>query len=269
LGGIWADVGTLDVERAAAFPQPSDLPIAVRTDVEVAPGLRLLGWDALPQALRPGESIPLTLYWLAEQDGRLPLSLTAQLGDQTLETWTLFEGYDWRAGEILAERQRVVIPRDHAGGDYALTVSPANLALGTIKIDGIVRVFDPPEIDSNLDATFSGIIALYGYTFSISDDWLDLELVWRALQNPPADYTVFIHIVDESGRILLQSDVMPVQNIYPTSLWSEGEYVVDPYRFQLPDGAAALRIGLYVQETGERLRLTGDYDPPDYVVIHI
>ena len=51
--------------RPAAFPDPDAMPMGVRQPIEIAPGVTLLGWDAPPQSIRPGETLPLTLYWQA------------------------------------------------------------------------------------------------------------------------------------------------------------------------------------------------------------
>jgi len=61
--GIWAEIGQLEVQRPATFPDASALTMSVSQPVEVAPGVRLLGWNPAPDSARPGETLPLTLFW--------------------------------------------------------------------------------------------------------------------------------------------------------------------------------------------------------------
>ena len=85
---------------------------------------------------------------------------------------------------------------------------------------------------------------------------LDLTLYWLALQPVPEDYHVFVQLGDE--KLWAQSDGVPVCNRLPTSLWRPGKTVVDRRRLDIdlaaPKGTFPLRVGLYLPETGERLR---------------
>jgi hypothetical protein len=91
---------------------------------------------------------------------------------------------------------------------------------------------------------------------------LSLLLHWRARGAISQDYTVFVHVLDAAGNLVAQQDNMPQSGHYPTSLWSPGEVVLDPYVLNLPGGAQGgpylLRIGLYDQQTGQRLQLQGE-----------
>lgn len=74
-------------------------------------------------------------------------------------------------------------------------------------------------------------------------------------------YHVFVHLVDEAGNILAQSDAVPAGWTRPTTGWLPGEYVVDVHTLTLPSGLPsgqlAFRIGLYDPVTGERLSVNG------------
>jgi hypothetical protein len=112
----------------------------------------------------------------------------------------------------------------------------------------------PPKIEA-LDIGLGDSLALYGYQISPSGDSFDLHLIWTAHHTVATDYTVFVHLIDSSGAIAQQRDVMPVENSYPTSLWLAGEYVSDSHHFaDLPPGDYSLRVGLYDQSTGTRLQ---------------
>jgi hypothetical protein len=86
---------------------------------------------------------------------------------------------------------------------------------------------------------------------------LALTLTWQALADLEEDYTVFIQVLDEQDRIVGQVDTWPQQGTYPTSSWTPGEIVEDPYLVtvsqDLLPGQYKLNIGWYLLETLQRL----------------
>lgn len=84
-----------------------------------------------------------------------------------------------------------------------------------------------------------------------------VKLYWRCLQETEKDYTVFLHLVDQEGRVWGQEDSPPRGGYYPTSLWSVDELVEDvhlvPISQEVPEGKYRLLLGFYLRETMERL----------------
>ena len=84
-----------------------------------------------------------------------------------------------------------------------------------------------------------------------------LTLHWQALQPMETDYTVFVHIVDTEGTIWGQRDALPVDGERPTTSWELGEIIEDEYEVTIdvegPREGYAIELGMYVQDTGERL----------------
>jgi hypothetical protein len=66
-----------------------------------------------------------------------------------------------------------------------------------------------------------------------------------------------VHLVDEGGDLVAQSDQPPLDGSYPTSLWHPGDLVRDPHRLVIGDaaspGACELGVGMYNPRTQERL----------------
>jgi len=86
---------------------------------------------------------------------------------------------------------------------------------------------------------------------------LPVTLTWQGLAEMDADYTVFVQVLDAADRIVGQVDAWPVQGTFPTSQWTPGESVSDPYLVQLdadlPPGDYRVHVGLYLLATLERL----------------
>ena len=86
---------------------------------------------------------------------------------------------------------------------------------------------------------------------------LALTLHWQSLAPLPADYTVFVQVLDAQDRIVGQVDSWPLQGTYPTSQWPAGEVVSDPYLVplaaDLPPGPYRLQVGWYLLATLQRL----------------
>ena len=89
---------------------------------------------------------------------------------------------------------------------------------------------------------------------------LGVELDWKTYSRPGRDYTVFMHLLDRTGSVVVGEDSTPVNGIELTSKWSEGLEVRDKRALLLPywlsAGAYSLEIGLYRGDTGERLKIT-------------
>lgn len=90
-----------------------------------------------------------------------------------------------------------------------------------------------------------------------AEDIVRLILHWRAEGEAGEGYKVFVHLLDEEGRLVAQRDSEPVGGMRPTSGWEMGEEVVDRYGVLVgkgtPLGRYELVVGMYEPESGERL----------------
>jgi hypothetical protein len=288
-GAVWAQLGRVEVLRPVSFPTADELGIDASQPAELAPGARLLDWRIdISGSLRPGEDLPLTLYWQGEgTQTNVVLEALLRAGDGSevvlwhgQPTRGRYPVSQWRAGEIVVDHARWPLPREQAAGTYTLLLRAGENAveLGMLDIAGIARMFAAPPVDVRLDAGLGDSLLLYGYSqsgcagenLSLQADpgCIQIELVWQARAAVDVDYTVFVHVVDSAGNIIAQRDVMPANNTYPTRLWAAGEFVVDAHRFSsLPPGTYHLRVGLYDQTTGQRLPVDASGDFIDLGVI--
>jgi hypothetical protein len=267
--GLRALAGYIEVARPAVFPTPESLDIAVRHAQSITAGLTLLGWTPPQSTMRPGETLPLTLFWRAEEASRedttLQVILRSDQGAVTLgevEPVSNYPTSQWQTGETLRAPLLLPTPRDLPNGRYTLLIEIAEqeIMLGEVEIAGLPRLYQAPDVTQLMNVRLGDALTLYGYTLQTGQPF-NLTLVWYADQSVNEDYTVFVHVVDANGVTVTQRDVMPRDNSYPTSLWDRGEYVVDPHTFtDLPAGRYTLRIGMYLQATGERLTLDSGGD---------
>lgn len=264
-GVVWESIGTMEVTRPARFPDATTIPMQVRQETQVAPGVQLLGWDDPSTSARPGETLPMALYWQATDANRADFSAELALRGATGDTiiWddtpirADYAASQWADGEVLAQRLAPVIPREQAAGNYTLvlTTGAAEVTVATVSIDGVARLFEAPEAQTIASINFDNQISLFGWSIEADDNTLRVQLIWQAQTTVQVDYKVFVHLVDDRGEILAQRDAMPQADGYPTSLWLPGEYVLDSYELPLQPGAAALRIGLYNSADATRLKI--------------
>jgi hypothetical protein len=120
------------------------------------------------------------------------------------------------------------------------------------------RELDVPAVEYYVN--FGDQIDLVGFDASrqvaAPGDTIDLMLYWRASRDLDIDYQVFVHILDESGELVAQSDKLNPGE-FPTHRWPLDKYVPDAHSITLPSdlpaGEYQVAVGLWVQSEGWRL----------------
>lgn len=149
------------------------------------------------------------------------------------------------------------------GGDltvYARGVEP--LPQGTI--DALPRGAEPLAIrfgDGPSDA-----FELIGLT-APAGPWqggqaADVTFYWRVQQVPERNFAMFVHLVDDAGRIVAGHDQPPLLAAQPTSEWQPGIIYADFHPIGLPPlplapATLTWEVGFYDPDTGERLPAFG------------
>jgi len=134
----------------------------------------------------------------------------------------------------------------------------------TEELPPLVRVVGPAAINPPthlVNAPLDGRVRLIGYNISPAvvraGNTLALQLYWTPLQPLPYDYTTYIHVVDDEGNLIAQSDHRPGGVYYPTSLWKQGEQLLDVHIIELPPSARPgtyhLRAGMYLYPSMQSL----------------
>jgi 4-amino-4-deoxy-L-arabinose transferase-like glycosyltransferase len=280
--------------------QPFDraLPqISVPVEANFGDKLMLLGYDLANRRAQPGQAFTITLYWQALTRMDKTYVVFNHLLDEGQRNWG---GYDrwpqetakttlWQPGEVVVDTFDVPSASDTPDGIYTLDIGLYDQADSAARPLRIVR--DGSPIDQNSirigplkvgqappDLVFSRqqiapqtellikfgeppVIQIRGYDLTRRDDALHLKLYWESLTQSTIDWSVFVHVRNQSGETIAQKDGPAGNGRYPASLWDPGEIISDEIVIPLPANLTAddyrLVIGLYDYQTGQRLAIPG------------
>jgi len=270
--------------------QESDLPEEMqRFDLtfEGTP-VQLLGGSIEADVTHPGGAAPVSLYWRAVEPPQEALVAFVQILGRDFEPIAGVDCYPgrgafpptlWQPGLIYRDRYILPLAADaeapaiaalYAGirreGDQPLaaTFPSGEPAPDLVLLDLVsLRPVEPlsEDVAFPVGARLDEAITLVGYDLSQptspNPQSITVTLVWRAEATLEADYTVFVHLLDESGALVAQADHPPLEGAYRTSFWAPGDVVRDPYRLTVdaavPPCACTLLVGMYDPETGVRL----------------
>lgn len=199
---------------------------------------------------RPNDWAYPTTFW------RPGLDTIAAQQTVTLTSNTLLPGRYWLAVSVYHPALAQRLPLTEGAGD-----SPDTIFIGPLKVP-----LPPPSSEGGGQAeivTFGNIAKLLAAKIEkpqlTAGEPVQVSLLWEALEPAPADYTVFVHLLDPENKLIAGNDSQPLNNSYPTTLWGRGERILDPHTLPTPNslspGQYRLAIGLYYQPTGERLPL--------------
>lgn len=249
-------------------------------------GLELVGCELQPERARAGSRMSLTLYWKVQEPSNAPYLFVVDsytpYGDIVIARTESrlvrrFPIGMWPVNTIVVDRYALDIARGQrqAAAELGLQVlvrdknvadgwrpAAGRVGVGRVIVSGGAAL----DIPRRVQVRFGGdMIALTGNavtpTAIHAGETLTVTLRWRALQRPPADYQVFVHLLDGAGQLVAQHDGPPRLGLYPTSAWAAGENVEDVHPIQLPDtyqGIVQPCVGLYTLDSLERLPVTGE-----------
>ncbi len=260
-------------------------PIAVMTDWG---SLRLLGGrDFPPPSVVNGDNLLLDLYWRADEPLPSGLQVEVSLGDLVVhQPLSRFDTGNWRPGEIIHEKTAVPIPVDMPAGVVELWLRPLAadgaawgepFRAGQVEVIALDRQFVlPPDVPVLRHDRFGEQMVLQGAALPTAPltvgETLSLTLYWQVAQKPDQIVSAFVHLLDENGQLVAQSDQWP--GGLPAHLWATGQIIGDSHTLSLPDdappGLYRLAIGLYYPANGLRLPAfdaDGRAHPNDQIIL--
>ncbi len=97
---------------------------------------------------------------------------------------------------------------------------------------------------------FGDELSLTGYNIGNKNGHTEVELRWKVLRKPSADYAVFVHALDGAGGCALQGDHWLKNDAgAKTNAWTAGDSVTDRFLMIPPanrsPGTFTLRIGVW------------------------
>lgn len=254
-----------------------------------ANGLELLGANVQPDRVRPGDDLHVAFYWRVWERPSANSITFMQLLNQSQEAAgaddriPLEEEYpmaEWRPHRVVRDERTISIAPQARPGGYRLIVGQyhfPSLERVPILSDGPGNAVDlgwvtvlgghEPSPQHELSALLEGGIELTGYDLALSGepmagDSITVTLYWQAHETVANDYTAFVHLMDDQGRVAVQDDNEPDHGNYPTSLWMQGDAVVDRHTLfvedNLPAGEYRLVAGMYDLDTMKRLAVLSD-----------
>jgi hypothetical protein len=134
------------------------------------------------------------------------------------------------------------------------------------------RVLDRPPRGDPL-AVFDDRLILRSATLDIESDRLTLTLIWELSSRLDGAPTMFVHIADASGAIVVQADGHALLNLHPLGLWSAGAVIEDVRYATLPGGGPySVYVGVWRPAVDVRLEArspTGEPYPENRVPVGV
>lgn len=259
LGGVAVLAARRRLPRAAA----PGLALAAGTVVLIAAALVAWAQVRYPQGrlafpAAAGLSLLIGAGWTAgldERRGRLvALALAAALA--VAGAWLLVRVVEpaYAPDPLRTAATPALVPASRTSGRH---VFGGMLHAYAVSPGVPTPLFEAPPAGKD---PFAGIVAP-----TRPGDRLTLDIRWRVVRRPDRDYSVFVHLRDESGLIVAQRDSYPQSGRAPTSDWRPADppealdrLYPDRHVLQIPATAPApctcrLVYGVYDAATGTRL----------------
>jgi uncharacterized membrane protein len=258
------------VRNVKDVPPENFAPQFARAD-EFDSRLSLSGVDLPVREAQPGDTARVVTYWASEDLANVRVSLRRPDGvivaDQTV---SISIGAHERAQADL------VVPPDTPSTELYVVAQARlkQMPIGSIRIT-------PRGVESGAGAMTRALDYRLGESFRLVGDDLPrrefrtgdsstgsgvpLTLFWKTDRPVTTSYTAFVHLLGaqynpvQDNFLWGQVDRIPVEGRLPTSAWTPGQLIADPYSIPIqanaPPGLYRIEVGLYEAATGTRLRV--------------
>lgn len=255
-------LGQIQVRDAERTLSPESVDAAVINSVNFEDSAKLAGYTIEEGTRRPGDLIPVTLYWQvtaegANRAGKIFVGDPAKPSSTAAVTVALAGK---KGGAIIRSDTDVHVPPSLAAGRYDLWLQLDGSAAKPVRLGGVdvtapQRLPAPAAPERQISAKLGDFATLAGSTVKVNGSTVRVDLVWQAEKEVDTQYTVFVHLVDASGRIIAQSDQQPAGGGAPTTSWTAGLRVGDSHTLNAASIPAGARLiaGMYDPATFKRV----------------
>lgn len=287
---FWGSPVTVYQRRVARYAQPQSSeppPEAVPLHIRFGSQVELLAYMVDKDVLRPSDVLHVTLYWQClkplSQDYTVFVHLLGQhdlivAQRDAYPCLGMCPTTHWKPGEQFADPYILGVPvtaftpdeaqleiglYEHASQQRLTAQTAQGQVLGDSARFHTLTILPAWEgaIPNPMQINFGDQIALVGYHLDPRavkpGETLHLTLYWQALQSIRENYSVFIHLLSESGERVAQVDGWPQHGNAPTSSWQPKAVIKDDYELNIPvdgsHGVYSIHVGLYLAETLQRL----------------
>jgi hypothetical protein len=141
--------------------------------------------------------------------------------------------------QALLSQRSVYLIKPMPGLEVKAQLEPDPEMLPMIRVSG--PALERPPLHPR-EVELAGVMRLVGYdqsSFSARPgESLTITLYWQPQSEIDFDYSSYVHLVDEAGRGITQSDHQLGGEYYPTSLWRPGEVLRDSHVLTIPQDVA-------------------------------
>ncbi len=114
-----------------------------------------------------------------------------------------------------------------------------------VEVDGPAVTGEPQKA---ANSALGDSLTLVGYDAEpeepVAGGEVRVSLYWRVEQSLGQDYHTYLHLLNEQGQTIAQSDHRPGQEYYPSSMWVPGESLLDVHILPIPAGTETARVTL-------------------------
>jgi hypothetical protein len=252
-----------------------DFAPPVAPEVEVAPGVTLLAAEIPLPRYRTGDTLHLFVYWDPPPEGTVAVRLRDTDGLIQRKV-TVPPPVPARTSPT---RQQLDLPLtpDLPSGRYQIVLQvgegpTTEVGHFTLVHHGPATTVPPADISHSLNLRVGENIRLLGYdlpqTAVEPGGTVEVILYWQAVAPVQTRYKVFTHLLGQAYNATTdnflwgQQDNEPVNGQVPTTMWTPGVIIADPYHIPVaadaPPGQYTIEIGLYGLVDGIRLPVLVD-----------
>ena len=126
----------------------------------------------------------------------------------------------------------------------------------------------PPPMGEEVGANLGDRLLLLGYERRWPEvgDKVYLTLLWRVKEALTEDYSFSFRLIDEERQLWVQNDLIPFNDLYPTSRWEPHKVVAQPVVIPLPPGTPPglyqLSLRAYSRRDGQELEVLNERGVP-------